>query len=441
MKKAFTLALILFSMLLLAGCSCGSPMPSTTGQPTDGTTDTSHTTSTPETTKPTEGVINPFTEDDPWNANMSIPTSVLATLSEPGKKLFSGLEWTGLTNSKDANGNTVNQSSIVSIGEIDHHTTNTIVYKSLMEAYTASINYAPERSSYYKLLTGKSNTWQLAVYKNETAAQNNGLFDFYKTDYNMATAPKYDGNSAVSVYKDAYYGGFKEVTLPASWQTQGFDFPIYTNTQYPWDNDSYGNGKFTVPIAPTVTNPVGFYRTYVDFDPEWIASGRRIYLSFQGVESAYYLYVNGYEVGYSEDSFDASDFDITAYLNPDGKNNLIAVRVYRWCDGSYFENQDYMRYAGIFRDVYAYSLPGVNLADYTVVTDLDENFKNATLKINAEIFNSTTSDAEAGFYSLDVRLVDAEGQINCTSASIYSESYLAEFHISHVVCYSVVRSA
>ena len=418
-KALLILTLIIMTTLLLVGCSCGAGAPpeeetSASNTSSNNPSETSkkpEATTTPEsTTTPTPGeLVNPFTEQDPWDASLAMPKSVLATLSEPGKTLFSGLEWTGKTNSKDANGKTVNQSSIVSIGEIDHHTTNTIVYKSLAEAYTASINYTPELSSYYKLLTGEGNTWQLAVYKNETIAKNQGLFDFYKTDYDMTKAPKYDGDTLVSVYKDAYYGGFKDVILPASWQTLGFDFPIYSNTQYPWDNDAYGNGQFTVPIAPTVTNPVGFYRTYVDFDPEWIASGRRVYLSFQGVESAYYLYVNGYEVGYSEDSFDASDFDITAYLNPDGKNNLIAVKVYRWCDGSYFENQDYMRLAGIFRDVYAYSLPGVNLADYTVITDLDAKFTDATLKINAEIFNSTTTTAEAGFYSLDVRLVDAKG--------------------------------
>lgn len=416
-KPLLILQLILLTALFLVGCSCGSETPtqttegSSTSQPSVTSKKPETSSQTPGTTQaPTPGeIINPFTEKDPWDSTLSMPQSVLATITEPGTKLFSGLEWTGQTNSKDASGKTVNQSSIVSIGEIDHHTTNTIVYKSLAEAYTASINYTPELSSYYKLLTGENNTWQLAVYKNESIAKQKGLFDFYKTDYDMTTAPKYDGNTLVSVYKDAYYGGFKDVTLPASWQTLGFDFPIYSNTQYPWDNDAYGNGSFTVPLAPTVTNPVGFYRTYVDFDPEWIASGRRIYLSFQGVESAYYLYVNGYEVGYSEDSFDASDFDITAYLNPNGKDNLIAVRVYRWCDGSYFENQDYMRLAGIFRDVYAYSLPGVNLADYTVITDLDSKFTNATLKINAEIFNSTVATAEDGFYSLDIRLVDAEG--------------------------------
>ncbi len=398
-----------FAFLLLIAClsallSCGKNKDTTAGEETDENPATS---STPDSSSDT--AADPFAEEDPWDVSLSIPVSTLTTVTAPGTKLFSGLEWTGKVNSTDANGNKVNQSDVVSIGELDYHTENTIVYGSLLEAYQAAVNFDQSYSSYYKLLTGEGNIWKLAVYKNESSAKAAGVMDFYKTDFDMTKAPVYDGDDVVAVYKDAYYGGFKDVTLPASWQTQGFDFPIYTNTQYAWDNDAYGNGAFTVPIAPSVTNPVGFYRITVDVDPEWIASGRRVYISFQGVESAYYLYVNGYEVGYSEDSYDASDFDITAYLNEDGKDNLIAVRVYRWCDGSYFENQDFMRLAGIFRDVYLYSAPGVNIADYTVVTDLDSKYTDATLKLSATVANTTASDAEEGFYSLDVRLIDADG--------------------------------
>ncbi|MBQ7364362.1 MAG: DUF4981 domain-containing protein [Clostridia bacterium] len=406
MKRLHLLCILVLSLLVLF--SFASCKGDDTTAP--DTTDTPTTNPPPVTTtekKPT--IENPFTEEDPWDISLSMPNAVLATLRQPGETLFTGLEWTGKVNSKDANGKTVNQSSIVSVNEVKNHTSSTIVYKDLNEAYNASISFSPEMSSYYQLLTGENHSWQLAVYKNENTAQAAGVFDFYKTTYSMENAPMYKGDNTLSAYRDAYYGGFKTVTLPAAWQTQGFDFPIYSNTQYPWDNDAYGNGAFTVPIAPTTTNPVGFYRTYVDVDPEWIASGRRVYISFQGVESAYYLYVNGYEVGYSEDTFDASDFDITPYLNKDGKKNLIAVRVYRWCDGSYFENQDYLRLAGIYRDVYLYSLPGTHIADYQVVTDLDNKFTDANLKLSADIYNSTANDVEAGFYSLDVRLIDAEG--------------------------------
>jgi len=404
MKKLRAILLLLLSIALLtvSFVACNdddetTPDPVTTNDP--ATT----------TTKAPPVVDNPFTEDDPWDPSLSMPSSVLATFRTPGEILFSGLEWTGQPNSKGADGKTVNQSSIVSVNEVDNHTSSTIVYKDLLEAYKASTSFSPELSSYVQMLSGEGHPWQLAVYKNEATAKDAGMFDFYKTTYDMDNAPTYKGTNQITAYRNAYYGGFKTVTLPASWQTQGFDFPIYSNTQYPWDNDAYGNGAFTVPIAPTKTNPVGFYRTYVDVDPEWIASGRRIYISFQGVESAYYLYVNGYEVGYSEDTFDASDFDITPYLNKDGKKNLIAVRVYRWCDGSYFENQDYLRLAGIYRDVFLYSLPSTHIADYKVETDLDESYTDANLKLSATVFNTSDTDVEAGFYSLDVRLVDAEG--------------------------------
>ncbi len=406
------LLLIISAVTVISLVSCGNNAKNTTATtPADnGTTTTPATTVPVTTTKTPVTTVNPFAEKDPWDVSLEIPTASLMTVVEKGTKLFSGLEWTGKTNSKDASGKTVNQSDIVSINEIDYHSSTTVVYGSLLEAYKAATTYSPELSSYYKLITGEGNEWQLAVYKNEATAKAAGVLNsFYKTDYDMSTAPKYEGNNKVSQYRNSYYGGFKTVTLPASWQTQGFDFPIYSNTTYPWSNDAYGNGSYTLPIAPSVTNPVGFYRYYLDINEDWIADGRRVYLSFDGVESAYYLYVNGYEVGYSEDSFDSSTFDITEFLNSDGKENLIAVKVYRWCDGSYFENQDYLRLAGIFRDAYVYSVTGVNIADYTVVTDLDAKFVNSDLDITAEIVNSTTSDVAKDFYSLDVRLIDAEG--------------------------------
>lgn len=416
-RKTFLSAVVMLFVMTVMLVACGNE--DTTAKETNNSS----------TTKSDNIVSSPFPEANLEDSSLSEldsvqptetvtpskPDSVQTTVTETGTKLFSNLEWTGKINSVDVNGKTVNQSSIVSIGEIDYHSNTTIVYKDLQEAYQGATTYSPEVSTYYKLLTGEGNTWQLAVYRNEMLAGKLGLLDFYKTDYDMSQAPKYEGEGQVSAFRNADYSGFKDVTLPASWAVFGFDFPIYTNTQYPWDNDAYYNGsygpdgKFYVPLAPTVTNPVGFYRTYFDIDPEWIASGRRIYISFQGVESAYYLYVNGQEVGYSESSFDASDFDITEYLNKDGKDNLLAVKVHRWCDGSYFENQDYMRLAGIFRDVYVYSLPGVHIADYTVVTDLDDRFVDANLQIETEIFNSTSSDVEEDFFQIDVSLIDATG--------------------------------
>lgn len=347
-------------------------------------------------------------KEDPWSYDAAFSSDILLA-TDTESPVFTGEEWTGKTFAKDVNGHYVSQSDIVRINTLDYHSVNTVVFDSVEKALNGAVSYDRTDSAYYQLLTGEGNVWQLAVYKNEEDAEEAGVMDeFYKPSYDTSSAP-YEGEDKVYSYNEAYYGGFKDVTLPASWQTQGFDFPIYTNYIYPWSDGAYGNEKLFAPDVPTVTNPVGFYRYTFDVDESWITEGRRVYISFGGVESAYYVYVNGHQVGYSEDSFDAADFDITPYLNPDGKDNLLAVKVYRWCDGSYFENQDFLRLAGIFRDVYLYSTTGVRISDYTVVTDLDDDFVDATLKLDVEIDNTTINDIGSREIYIDVKLFDADG--------------------------------
>ena len=329
----------------------------------------------------------------------------LIAAADPDAVRFTMDEWTGATNSKDADGNTVNQSDIIAVNTIPDRTSEALVYPSVEQAIRGARDYDYAQSGYYKLLTGDGNAWQLAVYENIADATEAGVYgNFFKTDYDMENAPQYKGRNRVSTYGTAYYGGFKEVTLPASWQTQGFDFPIYSNTAYPWN--AYKNGNVALPNAPRETNPTGFYRTTFDVSPAFM-DGRSVYLSFGGVESCFYVWVNGKEVGYSEDSYVATEFDITPFLNEDGKDNLLAVMVCRWCDGSYFENQDFLRLAGIFRDVYIHSAPGVQVFDYTVKTDLDDSYKNASLQITAEIKNQTV-EAASGYY-VGAQLFDADG--------------------------------
>lgn len=345
---------------------------------------------------------------DPWDADAAWGTLPAISTLEPGQTYFTGKEWTGEVNSKDINGNTVRQSDVVQVNRMEAHSSETIPYDSVEKALEGAANYTPEISANYQLLTGEGKPWQLAVYQNMDKAKAAGVLDsFYKTDYDMSAAPKYEGEGTVGVYgSTAYYGGFQEVTLPASWQTQGFDFPIYSNISIPWGG-AYGNSGTSLPYAPTVTNPVGFYRYTFDVDSAWMDQNRKVFISFQGVESAMYLYVNGHEVGYSEDSFDAAEFDITPFLNADGKDNLLAVKVVRWCDGSFIEDQDFLRLAGIFRDVYVYSTPSVYLEDYKVETDLDDTFTDATLRISADLLNS--SARAASNFALDVKLFDADG--------------------------------
>ncbi len=343
---------------------------------------------------------------DPWDYSKARPATQLV-LVNADKKLFSGMEWNGKPFSRDADGNMANQSDIVRINTLDYHTVGTVVFDSVENALEGAISYDRTLSPYYKLITGEDETWKLAVYQNEDDARNAGVLnDFYKVDYDMSAAPKYEGEDKIYSFHNAYYGGFKDVTLPCSWQVQGFDFPIYTNYTYPWSDGAYGIEKLFTPRAPEAMNPVGFYRYEFDVSSDWMSENRRVYISFGGVESAYYVYVNGHEVGYAEDSFDAHDFDITPYLNKDGKDNLLAVKVYRWCDGSYFEDQDFLRLAGIFRDVYLYSTTGVRMSDYFVVTDLDDDYKDATLKLDVEVTNTTAEKASG--LKLDVKLFDAD---------------------------------
>ncbi|MCI8635228.1 MAG: DUF4981 domain-containing protein [Eubacterium sp.] len=350
--------------------------------------------------------VDPASEEIPgsgWDEGKQPDCEASVSDLEEGQKYFTGDEWKGITS-----GGT-NWADVVEINRLEPHSSETIPYNSVEKAKTGAIDFNPGLSDYYKLITGEGNDWQLAVYKNMDAAKEAGVADqFYKMDYDMTGAPKFEGDNTVGTYETAYYGGFKSVTLPASWQTQGFDFPIYSNISIPWGG-VYGNAGTKVPEAPLVTNPVGFYRYSLDVDETWMAENRKVFISFQGVESAMYLYVNGHEVGYSEDSFDAAEFDITPFLNEDGKKNLIAVKVVRWCEGSFIEDQDFIRLAGIFRDVYVYSTPSAYLEDYKVETDLDENFENADLNLWIDLKNMSVADIPADELAVDVKLFDADG--------------------------------
>lgn len=199
--------------------------------------------------------------------------------------------------------------------------------------------------------------------------------------------------------------GWKNVQLPASWTSYGFDFSIYTNTEMPWQSQ-YDSGV-SVPQAPVNYNPVGLYRKTFTVNDAMYEQDGRIYIAFEGVESAYYVYVNGKEVGYSEDSYRPHRFDITDYLNGEGEENTLAVKVHKFCDGTWMEDQDMFYDGGIFRDVYIESAPNVNIFDYSVVTDLDENFVNADLNLSLRIKN--LAEAKAAGYTVDVNLFDANG--------------------------------
>lgn len=172
---------------------------------------------------------------------------------------------------------------------------------------------------------------------------------------------------------------WKDIGVPGHWQLQGYDYPQYVNIRYPWSERE----DIQPPFAPTAYNPVGSYVTNFTVPREW--NGDPVFLSFQGVESAFYVWVNGELVGYSEDTFTPADFDITAYIR-EGDNKL-AVEVYRWCDASWLEDQDFWRLSGIFRDVFLYSKPPVHLYDFFVKTDFDADYRDAKLSVDVTISN------------------------------------------------------
>ena len=190
------------------------------------------------------------------------------------------------------------------------------------------------------------------------------------------------------------------IEVPLSWQMAGYGTPIYTNEEYPFRIDP--PRVTTQPprnwTAYTERNSVGSYRR-VFILPKNFNKGR-VYLRFDGVESAYYVYLNGKRIGYSEDSFTAGEFDITDALKPG--ENILAVQVYRWCDGSYLEDQDFWRLAGIFRDVTIWTAPTLQVRDVWVKAGLADDYTTGTLDGTVWVRNTDTKPSKATELSVTV---------------------------------------
>lgn len=200
--------------------------------------------------------------------------------------------------------------------------------------------------------------------KNSFRFDLNGLWKF-----SYAPNPKVANQEFFKEDYDCHF--WDEIRVPAHIQMEGYDVPQYANTQYPWDGiDVIEPGEI-----PTRFNPTVSYVKYFYVPKEM--KGKKIFISFQGVESAMALWVNGKYVGYREDSFTPSEFELTSFL-VEGENK-IAVRVYKWCAGSWCEDQDFFRFSGIFRDVYLYAIPEVHVADLHVITELDDEYRNGTV--------------------------------------------------------------
>ncbi len=256
-----------------------------------------------------------------------------------------------------------------------------IPFSSLSEAKkdsTFTKPWASNKSSLYQLLNGM---WKFHWVKQPDERP----VDFYKTNFDVS--------------------GWKNIPVPSSWEMQGYGTPIYTNITYPYKNDP----PFIKPQAGYTNekepNPVGSYRRDFTIPQNW--NGKSIYLRFDGVYSAMYVWVNGEKVGFSEGANNIAEFDVTSKVKA-GKNT-VAVEVYRWSDGSYLEDQDMFRLSGIHRDVAIYAVPKTHIRDYSILTDFNgDDFSKSTFNLKVDIKNAGEKASKSD--DLMISILDPRGK-------------------------------
>ncbi|MDD2437154.1 MAG: glycoside hydrolase family 2 TIM barrel-domain containing protein [Massilibacteroides sp.] len=241
------------------------------------------------------------------------------------------------------------------------------------ETQDAALKGIKEKSSNFMTLNG---TWKFNWVKNADARPT----DFYRLDYNDK--------------------GWDNMPVPGLWEFNGYGDPIYVNVGYPWRNQFKNNP----PKFPIENNHVGSYRREITVPADW--KGKEIFVHFGSVTSNIYLWVNGRFVGYSEDSKLEAEFNLTKYLNP-GKN-LLAFQTFRWCDGTYLEDQDFIRLSGVGRDCYLYTRNPQYIQDIRVTPDLDAQYKDGTLNVALNLVGNATAE---------LNLLDKEG-LTIASASV-----------------------
>ena len=234
-------------------------------------------------------------------------------------------------------------------------------------------------SRYYQSLNGK---WKFNWVKKPADRP----VDFYQPDYDVSS--------------------WEEIDVPSNWQRQGYGQCHYVNIQYPFPANP--------PYIPHENNPVGSYRRVFELPADW--AGREVFMNFDGVESAFYLWINGKKVGYSQGSRTPAEFDITSFTQQ-GKNS-IAVEVYRWSDGAYLECQDFWRLSGIFRDVYLYATNKLRIQDYFLKCDLDDEYQDAIFSVDVLVKNYD-SQKHVDNSSVDVQLFDADGKLVAQTKPLY----------------------
>lgn len=189
------------------------------------------------------------------------------------------------------------------------------------------------------------------------------------------------------------------IAVPSNVEKHGYGVPIYVNIRYPWRQ------PWSPPFIPPddENNTVNAYRRTFTVPAGW--EGRNVFVTFDGVNSFFYVWINGQKVGFGKDSRTPVEFDITKFLKPG--ENLIAVENFRWCDGSYLEDQDFWRMSGIFRDVYLWSCPDVHVRDVEIRTELDSQYQNAVLQVRVNLKNFGNAPASV---TLQPELLDPSGR-------------------------------
>jgi len=253
------------------------------------------------------------------------------------------------------------------IGQNKEPPHNTLIpYQDIDSALTGKF----ERSHYFKSLNGK---WKFKWVKKPSER----YINFYCVDYDIRE--------------------WDEIPVPSNWQMHGYGIPIYTDSKYPYSIKSKN-----IPSIDHEYNPVGSYRVNFTIPEDW--NQREIFIHFDGVKSAFYLWINGKKIGYSQGSMTPAEFNITKNIRKG--ENILAVEVYRWSDGSYLEDQDMWRFSGIYRDVYLFSTPKIHIRDFFIFNEFDEKYTNALLKGQVKVHNYSTNHFLNHF--IEFKLLDNE---------------------------------
>jgi len=256
----------------------------------------------------------------------------------------------------------------------------------------------------YKTTTEALNANRMA---SSYALSLNGIWKFNWVDWPQ--------KRPVDFYKEDYdVSKWADIPVPSNWQVQGYGTPNYSNYNYIFQKD-FPNVMSTPPVSFTTyekRNPVGSYRRVFELPDNW--DGREIFVTFDGVDAGFFLWVNGKKVGYSVNSRNAAEFNLTKFVHP-GKN-MIAVEVYRFTTGSYLEDQDMWRLSGIFRNVTLWSSPKVHVRDFFIKTKLDKNYQNATLDLTATVKNY--SDNQMSSRKLSLSLFEGDILVKGVNATI-----------------------